>query len=109
MGKNVDGQGRQETEEGILTTEARLTPPNVHAPPGTGCSIAGHSAAQAVPAIRAGTNVVAAILQVGQGAHSMVAGLELGRRQQGAGLLCEPGWRARRTCPGWIGTSHRGL
>lgn len=73
------------------TTEAGLPPCDVHPFPGTGSSVVGHGAAQAVPAIGAGADVVVTVLQVGQRAHSMVAGLELGGHQERARLLRELG------------------
>lgn len=73
------------------TTEVGLAPRDVHASPRTGRSVVGHGVAQTVPAVGAGADVVAAVVQVGQGADCGVAGLERGGHQERAGLLCEPG------------------
>lgn len=85
----VSGRGWQAGR--APTTEAGLPPRDVHPFPGTGSGVVGHGAAQAVPAIRAGADVVVTVLQVGQRAHGVVAGLELGGRQERARLLRELG------------------
>lgn len=73
------------------TTKVGLPPRDVHAFPGTGSGIVGHGIAQAVPAVGAGADVVVAVLQVRQRAHNVVAGFELGGRQESTCLLRELG------------------
>lgn len=85
----VSGRGRQAGR--APTTEAGLPPRDVHPFPGTGSGVVGQGAAQAVPAVRAGADVVVTVLQVGQRAHGVVAGLELGGRQERACRLRELG------------------
>lgn len=90
------------------TTEARLPPPDVHASPSTGCGVVGHGAAEAVFAVGAGADVIAAVLHVGQRVHDAVAGLELGGRQQSARLLRKPGCGGReRSARSWPGPRPR--
>lgn len=73
------------------STEVWLPPPDVHAFSGTRSSVVSYCATQAILAVSAGANIITAVLQVGQRADCMVAGLELGGRQERASLLRKPG------------------
>jgi hypothetical protein len=63
----------------------------VHAFSGTLGSIVSYCVTQAIPAVGAGANIITAVLQIGQRADCVVAGLELGGRQERTSLLCKPG------------------